>query len=78
LSGSEINKIEAEQELAGSDASLAGTRNGKGKFASDTNIVSPVVECERTDEEKMANHNSDNSSTAQSVKLKITTHGMFN
>lgn len=45
-------------------------KNGKVKPESDANIVSPVVECEREDEEKMGDYNCDISSTAQSVKFK--------
>lgn len=61
---SEIRKIEAERELAGNNASLAETKNGKVKRESDANIVSQVVECERTDEQEMGDHNSGNLSTA--------------
>ncbi|KAL6892144.1 hypothetical protein GGI43DRAFT_430217 [Trichoderma evansii] len=68
---SEITKIEAEQNSAGENASLLGTKDSERKPTSDGNMVTPIEECGRIDKEKMENRKSEGSSIAQSVKLNI-------
>lgn len=69
---SEISKIEAEQKSTGESASLVETKNCERKPTSDANMDTPIVEPGRTEEEEMANRKSDNSPTAQVVKLKVS------